>query len=603
MIQKKLSRLLQQIYPQHDDAQLTRMVIETFWSTHQNTISDRQLKQPKQSNNANWSEEDAVLITYGDSLLDKKLKPLDVLKGFLDEHLSSVINSVHILPFFPYTSDDGFSVTDYEKVNATLGSWKDIRHISKDFTLMSDLILNHVSSQGKWFNAYRQGLEPHDNFFFEASPEDDLSATVRPRSSPLLQQIDTSRGLRHVWCTFSHDQIDLNFKNPQVLLEIIRIVRLHVDMGVRIIRLDAVAYIWKETGTTSIHLPQTHAIVKLLRVLADHADEDIILLTETNVPKAENLSYFGQGDEAHMIYNFPLPPLILHGLLAGTATYLNRWQASMPPAPMGCSYLNFSASHDGIGMRPAEGLLPPAEIENMIEAVTNHGGKVSMRVLADGSESIYELNCTYFDALGHKGESTDENHIERFLTSQTIVMSLEGIPAFYIHSLLATPNDQQGVIDRDMNRAINRHRWDYPHLCDKLADTNTNQSIVLTALSKRLKLRAKQAAFHPNATQFTLRLDDRVFGIWRQSLDRSQSIFALHNLSADTVNVLYAELNLIADEQWGDLLSNEMLVNDQTVKNQAAEGQAIEAQTAIVLQPYQCAWITNQMKRNQKPNE
>lgn len=581
MINEKLSRLLQQIYPQHDDALLTQQVVNAFWPPSENVVSESQPRQAKQSSNANWSEEDSVLITYGDSLTDGDLKPLDVLQRFLHENMSTVINSVHILPFFPYTSDDGFSVTDYEQVNEQLGSWEDVQHIAKEFTLMSDLVLNHVSRQGKWFNAYREGLEPYDDFFFEASPEDDLSATVRPRSSPLLQEVETSRGSRHVWCTFSDDQIDLNFKNPQVLLEIIRIVRLHVDMGVRIIRLDAVAYVWKEPGTTSIHLPQTHAIVKLLRVLADYADEDIILLTETNVPKAENLSYFGQGDEAHMIYNFPLPPLILHGLLAGTATYLNRWQASMPPAPMGCAYLNFSASHDGIGMRPAEGLLPPEEIRLMIDSVTGQGGKASMRLLEDGSESIYELNCTYFDALGaQRDEPDDSSHIERFLTSQTIVMSLEGIPAFYIHSLLATPNDQQAVIDRSMNRAINRHRWDYSSLCKQLADNNSNQAIVLKALSMRLKVRAKQAAFHPNATQFTLRLDDRVFGIWRQSLDRSQSIFALHNLSAETVSVLYTELNLIADEQWGDLLSNKMLADDQT---------------EIALQPYQCAWITNKM--------
>ncbi len=580
MIHSKLSRLLQQIYPQHDDAMLSEKVIEAFWPEDQNTSEDRQRVQAKASDNAKWSEKDSILITYGDSLAEDNLKPLDVLHSFLNEQLRSVINSVHILPFFPYSSDDGFSVTDYEQVNTQLGSWEDIQRIANEFTLISDMVLNHVSRQGKWFKAYCKNSEPYDGFFFEASPDDDLSATVRPRSSPLLQEVRTSSGSRHVWCTFSHDQIDLNFKNPLVLLEIIRIVRLHINMGVRIIRLDAVAYVWKESGTTSIHLPQTHAIVKLLRVLADYADEDIILLTETNVPKAENLSYFGHGDEAHMIYNFPLPPLILHGLLAGTAAYLNRWQASMPPAPMGCTYLNFSASHDGIGMRPAEGLLPPEEIKSIIENVTAQGGKASMRVLEDGSESIYELNCSYFDALGRKDKPGDTYHIERFLSSQTIVMSLEGIPAFYIHSLLATPNDQQAVLDRDMNRAINRHRWDYPSLIAKLADANSNQAIVLNALSERIKLRAKQAAFHPNATQYTLRLDDRVFGIWRQSLDRSQSIFALHNLSQDSVDVLYSELNLIADEQWGDLLNNTMLADDQT---------------ALTLQPYQCAWISNQL--------
>ena len=242
---------------------------------------------------------------------------------------------------------------------------------------MSDLVLNHVSSQGNWFNAYRQGQAPYDKFFFEASPKDDLRDVIRPRTTPLLQEVETKNGVRHVWCTFSHDQIDLDFRNPEVLLEFLRIIRLHVDNGVQIIRLDAVAFLWKEVGSPSIHLPQTHAVIKLMRLLCDFANEKIILLTETNVPKAENLSYFGQGDEAHAIYNFPLPPLILHAMMSGNAEYLRSWQRAVPPAPMGCAYLNFTASHDGIGMRPAEGLLPEGEKQQVIETVKDIGGIIS----------------------------------------------------------------------------------------------------------------------------------------------------------------------------------------------------------------------------------
>ena len=573
MIKDKLSRLLQQIYPEMDPEVLTGQVIGTFWPNGSSPVDTI-----RAADNSLWSQQDAILISYGDNLVDGRHNPLDLLHDFLVTQLPGVINGVHILPFFPYTSDDGFSVSDYEKVNPSLGSWADIQRIATSFNLMSDMVLNHVSSQGKWFNGYRQGHVPYNRYFFEASPDEDLSATVRPRSSPLLQPIETPDGVRHVWCTFSHDQIDLDFRNPEVLLEIIRIIRLHVEMGVRVIRLDAVAFIWKEPGTSSIHLPQTHAIVKLLRVLADHAEEDIILITETNVPKAENLSYFGSGDEAHMIYNFPLPPLILHGLQAGTAKYLNQWQRTMPPAPMGCSYFNFTASHDGIGMRPAEGLLPDDEIAQMVSAVINAGGKASMRALADGTEAIYELNCTYFDALSRTFDGPDDHHMARFLASQTIVMSLEGVPAFYIHSLLATENDYEGVDKRKMNRAINRHRWDYPTLRGRLANPDTNQARVLSALSERLRLRSRQPAFHPNATQFTLRLDERVFGVWRQSLDRAQSVFALHNVSNETVTIPVSALNLIADEDWIDILSGEKLA---------------EGQTEVTLSAYQCRWITN----------
>ena len=572
----RISDLLARVYPGADLPALTQAVHDAFWP---GTNAPR--KRPRRPGGGLWSQRDAVLITYGNSLQDGVHKPLDLLHHFLTERMTGVVNGVHILPFFPYTSDDGFAVTDFRKVDPALGDWPDIERIGGDFHLVSDLVLNHVSSQGTCFNAYRQGKAPYDRFFFEADPSDDLTAVVRPRTTPLLQQVDTKDGPRHVWCTFSHDQIDLDYSNPEVLLEILRIVRLHVDRGVRVIRLDAVAFLWKETGTTSIHMPQTHAIVQLLRLLADYATETVILLTETNVPKAENLSYFGQSNEAHAIYNFPLPPLILHAMLSGSARFLRRWQAAMPPAPLGCAYLNFTASHDGIGMRPVEGILPQPEIDAMIDTLRAEGALCSMRALPGGAESVYEVNTGYFPAMARTHDGADGFQLARFLVSQTIVMSLEGIPAFYIHSMLATPNDTDAVARRGMNRAINRHRWDYPTLQARLADPGSDQARVLFALSERLRIRARQPAFHPNATQFTLPLDERVFGIWRQSGDRSQSIFALHNVSRDAVVVPREMLNLIEDETWVDLLSGERMA---------------EGEDAVLLAPYQCRWITNRRR-------
>ncbi|MER5172049.1 sugar phosphorylase [Thioclava sp. GXIMD2076] len=570
----RIADLLEDVYPDFDPDIMASQVIDAFWpeGTHRR-------KRPRVPGNNLWSQSDAVLITYGDSITDGAHKPLDLLNDFLLSYMKGVVNGVHILPFFPYTSDDGFAVTDYRKVNSALGDWPDISRIGSEFHLMSDLVLNHVSSQGVWFNAYRQGQAPFDKFFYEARPSDDLSQVTRPRTTPLLQAVDTPNGKRHVWCTFSHDQVDLDFRNPEVLLEILRIIRLHVDAGVQILRLDAVAFLWKEVGTNCIHLPQTHAIIQLMRLLCDYAAENVILLTETNVPKAENLSYFGDRDEAHAVYNFPLPPLILHAMMSGTARYLLEWQRTMPPAPLGCAYLNFTASHDGIGMRPAEGVLPEAEKEKVIDTIREIGGLVSMRSLPDGSESPYELNCGFFEAMGRTFKGEDEFHIKRFLCSQTIVMSLEGIPAFYIHSMLATPNDHEAVERRGMNRAINRHKWFYPELRAKLADYESNQSRVLSALSERLRLRARQPALHPNATQFTLHLDPRLFGIWRQSLDRAQSIFAIHNVSDEEVTVRTGDLNLIDGQRWFDILSGELIDGGP--------------ETTLTMAPYQCRWITN----------
>ncbi|MFP4327057.1 MAG: alpha-amylase family glycosyl hydrolase [Paracoccaceae bacterium] len=569
----RLRDLVAQIYPGEARGDLPGRITRAFWP------DDRpRRRRPRVPSNTFWSERDALVITYGNSIVDGSHKPLDLLQDFLTRNLDGVVNGVHVLPFFPFTSDDGFAVTDYTAVNPVLGDWTDIRRIASRFKLMSDLVLNHVSSQGAWFNAYLQGHPPHDRFFFEADPEADLSAVVRPRTHPLLRRVETANGPRHVWCTFSHDQVDLDFRNPEVLLEFLRIMRLHLDNGVRILRLDAVAFLWKEIGTACIHLPQTHAIVRLMRLLCDYAQEPMILLTETNVPRAENLSYFGNRNEAHAVYNFSLPPLLLHAMLSGNARYLNRWLATMPPAQMGCAYLNFSASHDGIGLRPAEGILPPDEIARMIACVVLRGGLVSMRTMPDGSQQPYELNSGFFDALGTTFAGETAHHLERFLCSQTAVMSVEGIPAFYIHALLATPNDHAGVEKTGVNRAINRHRWHYPDLQARLRDPSSLQARVLGELKRRLAIRARQPAFHPNATQFTLQLDDRVFGLWRQSLERDQSVFALHNTSAETVEIDPVAINLIDGEEWCDLLSGDPVV---------------PVGAPIVLAPYQCRWISN----------
>ena len=569
----KLLSLVKEIYPDVDAAHLSRRIIESFWP---DGLEPRQRVRPP--GNTLWSQKDSVVIAYGNAVMDGQHKPLDLLYDFLRRYLSDAITGVHILPFFPFTSDDGFAVTDYESVNSKLGDWADINRIGEEFRLMSDLVLNHMSSQSKWFHEYLQGHEPYDKYFFEASPADDLTSVVRPRAHPLLREVETSNGTRHVWCTFSFDQVDLNYANPDVLVDMIRIMRLHIANGVRIIRLDAVAFIWKEIGTTCIHLPKTHAIVRLMRLLADYCDERVVLLTETNVPNAENLSYFGNRNEAHAIYNFSLPPLMLHALLTGTSRYLNAWQMAMPPAQLGCAYLNFTASHDGIGMRPAEGLLDDAEIEKVIKTVGSFGGLVNMRAMPDGSQKPYELNITYFEAMKGTVDGQDEWQFERFLASQTIQMALEGIPAFYIHSLLGTGNDYAGVERTGQNRTINRKRWDYPELRTELEDPSSIHARILGAMKERIRIRARQPAFHPNATQFTLHMGEKLFGFWRQSLDRDQSIFAIHNVTKEEVTIPVMSINLITGMKWVDLLS------DEAVDPSRGE---------ITFAPYQCRWISN----------
>jgi sucrose phosphorylase len=540
-----------------------------------------------------WDQATTIMITYGDSLLLEDESPLVTLKHFLDEQCEGLINSVHILPFFPYSSDDGFAVMDFSSVNEALGDWHDIQSIANDYRLMSDLVINHCSSRSLWFQNFIKGEGPGHNYFYTESPDADLSAVVRPRTNPLLRKTETPLGTQYVWCTFSHDQVDFDFRNPQVLLQFIKIIRQYLDMGVRIFRLDAIAFLWKQAGSSSINLEETHNVVRLCRLLIEHAQADAIIITETNIPNRENLSYFGNANEAHCVYNFSLPPLLINTLISGSCHYLKLWMMSMPPAQLGTTYFNFIASHDGIGLRPVEGLLDEEEIQTLVDTMQNFGGCISWRALdkqgddkrEEPDRRPYEINISLYDALQGTTEGKDEYGLARFICAHTIMFGLEGIPGIYIHSLLATKNDYKRMENTGHNRSINRHQWNYADVQDLLSDkVETNGDIhhkkVFSELKRLLNIRQKQAAFHPKATQFTLHLGEQIFGYWRQSDDKKQSIFCVSNISNETQLLALSDINLVTTHHWFDLLSGQ-------------EMDRFDMQ--ITLAPYQTLWITNKI--------
>lgn len=524
-----------------------------------------------------WDESDIALITYGDSILSEGEKPLSVLHQFCRKYFSGYVSWVHILPFFPWTSDDGFSVMDYSTVNQALGGWEDIEAIGKDFKLMADLVLNHCSSRSVWFENFKQGLEPGKGFFFTADDTFDVSQVVRPRTSELLQLVKTNEGEVNVWCTFSHDQVDFDFSNPAVLLEFTRIIRLYLDRGVRVFRLDAVAFTWKRSGTTCINLPEAHDLVRLLRTLIESVQPDAVIITETNVPNIENLAYFGQRDEAHCIYNFALPPLLIHTLLEGDSSRITRWLMSMPPAVLGTTYFNFLASHDGVGLRPVEGLLSAAELESMRDKLQANGALLSWRELADGDKSIYEVNVSLYDAFRRTSDGCDDT-LDRMVLAHAVLLGLEGVPAIYLHSFLGTRNDEQRVLHTGHNRAINRHQWQLNALTAVLDEPTSHHHQCLERIKQLIDVRRRQPAFHPNATQFTLNCGKAIFAFWRQSLDRRQSVFCLYNISPEATTIPMASLNLIGGDAWIDLITGEAHSLDKPDLSMAA---------------YQAIWLSN----------
>ena len=420
-LMSRVAEHLRFIYPDQSNEELTDQLVAEM-------SLGRNIQTPDPHQNS-WDETDSILITYGNSVMKEGELPLHTLHRFLNKHLAETIKGVHILPFFPFSSDDGFSVMDFLQVNPSLGDWEDIEAIGKDYRLMSDLVINHMSSRSRWFDNFKKRIDPGKDYFVECDPKDDYSEVVRPRNSPLLSSVETADGVRHVWCTFSADQVDLNFKNPRVLLEFVRIIRKYLNHGVAIFRLDAVAFLWKEAGTGCVHLQQTHEIIKLLRTLIEHYFPEVVLICECNVPNRENLTYFGNANEAHIIYNFSLPPLLLYTLLSGDCRHLKTWMMSMPPAQAGTSYLNFIASHDGIGLRPLDGLLAESERGQLVDTVQKFGGKVTYRKAREGYDKPYELNVALYDALkGTIQSGEDDWAYQRFICAHAIMLGLEGIP-------------------------------------------------------------------------------------------------------------------------------------------------------------------------------
>ena len=530
----------------------------------------------------NWDENDIVLISYGNSVQYKDETPLKTLHKFLNQHVKDVINSIHILPFFPYCSDDGFAVKDYYQVDPLLGDWDDIEKLADEYRIMADLVINHGSTSSEWFqNFIKSEGEGHD-YFYTTTQDASISTVVRPRTNPLLRETKTKDRVKYVWCTFSHTQADFNFENPKVLIEFIKIIRFYLDKGIRIFRLDAVAFLWKTLGTNCLNLPETHEVVRLIRSLIEHAYPDTILITETNIPNRENLSYFGNANEAHCIYNFSLPPLLVNTMVTGNCHYLKQWLMSMPPARNGTAYFNFIASHDGIGLRPAEGLLSETEISSLINTMRTFGGEISWRTGDNGTKNPYEINISLFDALQGTTEGKDQWNIQRFICAHAIMLGLEGIPGIYIHSLLAASNDYEKLEKTQENRSINRRVWEYDHIQDELNNSNSQHSLVSTQLKKLIQLRKQQPAFHPNATQFTLHLGEELFGFWRQSIDRTQSVFCINNVSDKSQILRISELNLIVTDNWRDLISDTVI--DESID---------EGKQSYTLEPYQTLWITN----------
>ncbi|GJQ60491.1 MAG: sugar phosphorylase [Candidatus Scalindua sp. AMX11] len=518
------------------------------------------------------TQHDIILITYGDQVFHHGETALATLSRFLNEYVQDVINSVHILPFYPYSSDDGFSIVRYKGVCPLKGSWRDIEEIRKNYRIMFDCVVNHVSKLSKWFNRYLANSPEFENFFIDVDPSTDLSNVVRPRTSPLLTEfVDDEGKIRNIWTTFGNDQVDLNYANYKVLLKVLDVLLFYVEKGASLIRLDAIAFIWKEFGTPCVHHPKTHELIQLMREVMHAVAPEVMVITETNVPHGENVSYFGAGDdEAQMVYNFALPPLLAFSILKSNTTKLTQWAKELTLPSDGVCFFNFTASHDGIGVRAVNEILDEAEMDFLVQSTIEHGGLVSFRAIGDEEVSPYELNCSYIDLLTNPKED-DTIRVKRMILSQALVLVMPGVPGIYFHSLVGSQNYHEAVRKTRINRSINRDKLNYDNLKELLEEEGSLQRVLFKRYKQLLSIRINEEAFHPLNKFEILDLGNKVFAIKRYAKEIEESVLALFNFDGLCVEIVLpdeVEVPLV------DILTHTKISSKK-----------------FVLEPYQIVWL------------
>lgn len=536
-----------------------------------------QTKQRKLVRKDKWDEKDIVLITYGDQFKEESKKTLPTFKKMYDRYLKSTFEVVHFLPFYPYSSDDGFSVIDYKAVNPELGDWEDIKEMEQSARLMFDFVCNHMSAKSEWFKRYLAGDKEFQNFFVEMDPDTDLSSVTRPRAIPVLTPFQFASGKEgYIWTTFSEDQIDLNFACPEVLYKMIDVLMFYLEEGAEYVRLDAVGFMWKVPGTSSIHLDETHEIVKLFRDLVDMAAPGTIIITETNVPHVDNISYFGNGEkEAHMVYQFPLPPLVLHAIHHGNAEFLSNWAKNLELPEGKRTFFNFLASHDGIGLNPVRGIIPEADILALVDDLEKEGALVSYKQNPDGTKSPYEINVTYMDALSKQAD-TDDLRLSRFLVAHAVLMSIPGVPAVYVQSILGSRNDYLGVETTGHNRSINRKKYDLAEITAELEQADSLRKETYDALTKLISTRKAESLFHPEIAMEVLESTAELFVVKRSS--GAESIILIHNLSEKEVHYSL----------------------DSGVYTNLYTGSAVTGSDSIKLRGYEFCWLKTKNYREEQ---
>ena len=523
-VQERLELILRRLYPT-DAAELAADLMSHPLPSQQ-TLTDRQPAEPTH----HWDAATAVLITYPDGVEDSDLVSLKALSCCLDSALGQLFSVVHVLPFLQASGDGGFAISNHNQLEPRFGDWGDLARLATGRRLMADLVLNHVSASHDWVKAFRQGTEDGAPMVLEPLSQQGWQAVVRPRSTPLFTPFTTTSGERLLWTTFGPDQVDLNWRNPAVLRAFVAQMDRLLSLGVTWFRLDAVGFVWKTPQTTCIHLPQVHDLIRALRLLLRQRSQEGTLVSETNVPQPENLSYILGGDEAHLAYNFPLPPLLLEAMVSGRADLLRQWLETWPALPPSCTLLNFAASHDGVGLRPLEGLMSASRRQALVASCNQRGGCISTRQV-EGVDRPYEINIAWWSAMGAPEGREDPQQLPRHLCSLLLLLALPGVPAFYLPALLAAGNDRDRFGRTGQARDLHRPRFSLRWVQEQLARSDSGPAQIVSTLQRGLALRQRLPGLDPAAAMVCPDPDNPALLLVQRG-QGPETIWALHNLAA-----------------------------------------------------------------------
>ncbi len=432
------------------------------------------------------------LITYVDRFGGGGLRELGaLLRGPLD----GVFGGVHLLPFFHRIdgADAGFDPIDHTLVDARLGDWRDVRALAGQVEVMADVIVNHMSSESPQFLDYSQhGHQSRydglfltmDAVFPKGASEEDMKRIYRPRPGLPFTPVTLANGEERVlWTTFTPQQLDIDVRHPQGIAYLDRILRTFSEAGIRIVRLDAAGYAIKKAGSSCFMMPETFEFIGEFAARAQALGIDVLVEIHSYYRKQIEIA-----ERVGWVYDFALPPLVLHAFAFGTAKPLAEWIRIRPK-----NSLTVLDTHDGIGVidvgaDPADrngrpGLVPPAELDRLVEIIheNSRGGSRQATGAAASNLDLYQVNCTFYDAMARDDL--------RYLLARAIQFFLPGIPQVYYVGLLAGLNDLDLLAKSGVGRDINRHYYSHAEIHAAL------QRPVVRDLIGLIRLRNEHPAF------------------------------------------------------------------------------------------------------------